>query len=168
MTIRTSFTLRYRARRAEIWRYYWRAWRSRLWIYWLAIPVGALTIFGLSLWGRPLETRDLWLAAGMAAATLLFFVLYPQLRFKPEERVLTADSIGIRSTIGKRSGARTWQEFSEIRDTGETIALVVAKTTNAFVIPNRAFADALERADFLESARAWHAAAGSDPVAQFA
>jgi hypothetical protein len=78
--------------------------------------------------------------------------------FKHRERVLAVGPDGIDTTIGKKSAHRDWSEISAVEDRAGVVAITVRQTGNAFLIPNRAFADDGARADFLRRAAAWHAA----------
>jgi hypothetical protein len=91
-------------------------------------------------------------ALSWSAPLILFFVLYPQLRFKPKERTLVVDEAGVFTTIGRRSGMRKWAEISSITEDGDFIILHVANR-NAFIVPPRAFRTLAERAEFLAFAR---------------
>ena len=160
-----TFTLRYRARRSDVWTWYWRSWRGGLWRSWAGggLVFAAVT---LAMRGRDhaIGPGDFVFIAICLPALAAFFVAYPQIAFKNEERVLVAGPSGIDSTIGAKSAHRDWSEIGTIEDAGYGIAIAVARTGNAFVVPNRAFADAALRAAFLRSVTQWHAqAVGKQP-----
>jgi hypothetical protein len=109
---------------------------------------------------RPFALQNrILLSAALILVAWLFFTIYPQLNFKPQERVLTIDPSGIRTTIGKLRGSRSWREIKAIENRGGLVYLIVAKTLNAFVVPQRAFKGPEQQSQFLELARRWHAAA---------
>jgi hypothetical protein len=168
-----SFTLKYRAERRELWNWYKRAfWSPRgLWGYWLVVAlVSSIVVMGIQTMGYPIGASGWFIAATLLIVLLGFFVIYPQAAYKARERTLTASEKGIETTIGDIFARRAWQDIASITDLGDTIAIVVAGGTkigpawirtvngNAFVIPDRAFANPVQRADFLEHIAAWHKA----------
>ncbi len=86
----SSFTLRYRSQRRELWAFYWRRWRAGLWRQWLlaVVAVTSATSYGLQQ-----RHPGQWPTSGDIAVTLLavcailaIFIIYPQAMFKPQER----------------------------------------------------------------------------------
>jgi hypothetical protein len=166
-----AFVLRYRVDRPEIWTWYWYAWRQPrgLWSYWIVVGAAVATAsYFIRTAGRPGTSNDVLVSLVIAFAVCAFFILYPQLMYKGRERVLQVSAAGIDTSIGTMSAHRDWKDISLILDRGEYIAAVVAggiplgvfwlrtSNGNAFIIPNRAFGDPLERAAFLQQARSWH------------
>jgi hypothetical protein len=154
-----AITLRYRSQRREVWSFYWSRWRGGLWRNWLVMGtaafVAALFIQGAQ---RPIDFSA-YVTAGLIVLILFAaLIAYPQLAYKPLERQLTVNAAGIDTTRGTRSDHRAWKDIAAITDAGSHIALVVAKTGNAFLVPNRAFADAEARRIFLHAATEWHGA----------
>jgi len=99
-----------------------------------------------------------------------FFVVSPQLSYKPRERILHVGPEGLDTASGTMSTKRKWEDISLVVEHPRYIALTVAGGSflgfcwlrmingNAFVIPRRAFES---DANFLEFARAvhqWHSA----------
>lgn len=168
-----AFVLRYRVERAEIWMWYWWAWRQPrgLWSYWVAIGalIAACCYFFRTV-ERPSTATDVVASLAVAFAICAFFILYPQLMYKGRERVLQVSAAGIDASVGTMSSHRDWQDIASIIDRDAFIAAVVAggipfglfwlrtRNGNAFIIPNRAFESASERVAFLQQARSWHAA----------
>jgi hypothetical protein len=167
-----SFVLTYSVKRSEIWRWYWARWAQwdGLWRYWLALGV---LVFGITLWIRYAIVRtvgllDIAIALSPIAILFGFFVVFPQMAYKPRPRRFTADANGIDTSIGELSAKRSWKDISSIYDQRDFIAAVVAggisvgpfwirtRTGNSFIIPNRAFRDARERQAFLDSIKFWH------------
>jgi hypothetical protein len=155
-----SFTLRYRSQRREVWNWYWRRWRGGAWRQWLILGVFA----GMAVlmmrwldnphrWPRGVDFAVAFLALIVALSLL---ALYPQLVFKPQERVLTAGPNGIDTAIGILKAHRAWSDIAAILDQGEVVVIAVARTGNAFVIPARAFPDTATRAAFLHAVKTWH------------
>lgn len=155
-----SFTLRYRSQRREVWNFYWARWRASLWRSWLLY--GALVVVGalvIDSYDHKLGWQDAPVALLYMLLLFAFFTIFPQLAFKPQERVLNADPGGIDTTVGGESGHRDWREIGSITDDGDAITFVVARTGNAFIVPMRAFQGAAERAEFLRAVMEWHEAA---------
>jgi hypothetical protein len=151
-------TIEYSSSCAEVWRFYWRSWAkpAGLWRVHLAIASGIAVASELLVHGSDWRV---WRVAGIAAvaglACVILFPLWPLWRFKGATRVLSIDKGGFTTTIGTRSGERSWQEIAAVEDTGEEI-LIIVKTGNAMVVPRRAFANEAARARFLDDARNWH------------
>ena len=136
-----TLTLNYRSSRAEVWRWYWRAWCQPrgLWRFHLSLFI---LVAGILLWGwagsRPLTANDLVLSATIGLLAVAWLPLWPLIQFKPQERVLTFDEHGASTTIGPKSGTVLWRDVARIDDIGGIIA-ITRKNVNAFLIPNRAF-----------------------------
>ena len=152
-------TIRYASTRADIWRAYWRAWvRGRgLWRFHVlfALTGGAVLALGAP---QPTPAGFVLRCVGVFALCLLVFPLVPQARFKSAEREFTIDASGWTTVIGTLSGSRRWNEVRAVVDAGDVIE-IASLNGNVVVVPRRAFADAQARADFVQAATAWHAAA---------
>ena len=154
-------TIEYASSRDEVWRAYWRSWArpAGLWRVHVTIALGIAAASELLLHGSAWHVSSLAVTAALAGlACVMLFPLWPQLRFKSATRKLTIDKDGFKTTIGARSGERSWQEIAAVEDIGEEI-LIIVKTGNAMVVPRRAFANETERARFLDVARNWHSLA---------
>jgi hypothetical protein len=153
--------LRYRSRRAEVWRWYWRCWLRPhgLWRYHAALFVA---VAGMVLWAttrfQAFPPRILAVAILLGLASIAWLPLWPLLRFKSSERMLNLDESGASTTIGAKSGEVLWRDVARIDEAGNVIA-ITARAGNAFLIPDRAFATAAERAAVLATMTAWHRAA---------
>ena len=149
-----AFEVAYSSTRREIWRWYWQTWRRQLWKIHAAILV--LTVFLLVVsvrrGGNDTE-RDLIVIATGGALILAWFVLHPQVMYKPQRRSLLIDAAGISTTIGPRSGQRRWNEISTVSDAGDAIVIQV-RNGNAFIVPNRAFTSSEQREGLLAFAKA--------------
>lgn len=136
-----SFTIRYASRRKDVWRFYWRTWRRRLWPLHLTIYLATCVFASLRVeggWPRSLAAFTFVALTGLIP--ILVLVAYPMVRFKPQTRVLTVDELGIVTFIGKKKGFVPWAQIARVRE--EEDALVVQRTNmNAFIIPARAFED---------------------------
>jgi hypothetical protein len=149
-----TYVLRYRSSRFEVWRWYWRTWRTRLW----RIHITAAFVLGF-LMSRVLPGLDS--ASGWAAASIITFVVFctfsvvfSQLAFKSAERTLTLDEQGWSTQIGTKTGARKWNDTTPIYE--QSGAIVIAyENGNALIIPKRAFTSDAERSKFLLDVRGW-------------
>ena len=159
-----SYTLRYRSSRREVWRTYWRGWRKSYWRIQLSAVVAlAATLIGLA--NEPLGWKSglhaLLLALPMVLVPLL---LWPQLRFKSQERWLQVGAAGWSTRIGRRSGARTWTEVAGVACTGDAV-LIASKAGGILIVPLRAFGDAQAMRQFFADVRRWHGESGDSQVA---
>lgn len=168
-----SFTLRYHVERREISDWYWWAWRQPrgLWRYWLLfllITLGAAGLISqLAGFSRP---AALVVASFAYLAGIGFFVLFPQLKYKPSERTLRVHAGGIDTVRAGCTAHRSWRDISLVTQRKGFVVLTVAgshpywpgklwlrtQTGNAFIIPDRAFADSDVKRDFCRSITAWH------------
>jgi hypothetical protein len=168
-----AFVLKYRVERSEIWRWYWWSWHQPrgLWSYWVFVCAAVATgCYFFRTSERPATLDDMVISLIAALAICFFFILYPQIMYKTRERILRVTGNGLDTSIGAMSGRRDWKDISSIIDRGNYVAIVVAGgiplgvcwlrtlNGNAFIVPNRAFHGASERAAFLDQARRWHAA----------
>ncbi len=155
----TPVTIEYASRRGEIWTWYWRAWRQRLWRSHLAIfAIFAVPAYLLMSYpARPsLSTLAGPLAVG--AIPILLLVLYPQFRFKPQARTISLGTSGITTTVGRKSGRISWKNIRSV--TNERGYVVVEGSSgNAFIIPPRAFDTPAAQASFVASMKERIAAA---------
>jgi hypothetical protein len=155
------YTVRYASRRAEIWRWYWRAWRrpAGLWRVHVMFGLVFAFVFVSLLEPGPFRLgRFLIVAVITTSACVLFFPLWPQLRFKSAVRTLTINAEGLETAIGTISAARSWKDIRSIQESDGAI-VITGNNKNALVVPDRAFATSNERQHFFEAARRWHTAA---------
>ena len=155
------YTVTYASRRSEIWRWYWRAWKrpAGLWRYHVLLGLMSAFFFAVLLEPGPFRL-DYFLAVTVlvTVACVVFFPLWPQLRFKSAVRTLTISAEGLVTAVGKVSGSRLWKEIHSIDESDGGI-VITGINKNAFVVPERAFANRSQRQTFLEAARQWHSAA---------
>jgi hypothetical protein len=62
------------------------------------------------------------------------------------------------TAVGSVSGSRLWKDIRSIEES-EGAIVITGNNKNAFVVPERAFANSGERKQFFEAARQWHSAA---------
>jgi len=149
-----AITLIYTSTRTEVWQWYWQAWRKKLWMYHASYFMCILAI-AVSLDGHwPPRSGSVLYGLLTAAAVIIFFILFPQLMFKPHERTLIVGEGGIDTRIGRKSGTVTWEKVAAIQDTPD-LTTIVGKNGNAFLIPNRAFNSEKDRREFLASVKHW-------------
>jgi hypothetical protein len=150
-------TVRYALRRDELWAWYWSVWKRTLWFYHVAsIAMVVLTFMALDIGGS-------LASAGLTGAIFGVFlvgamILYPQLRYRSEERTLTFDGSGLSYQRGKQSGRMPWRKIRSVTSHGDTI-VVTGRSHSAFTIPARAFPDAEHRRAALAEIVALHQAA---------
>jgi hypothetical protein len=151
----------YTSSRAEVWRWYWRAWWRPLglWRHHAGIALAIAIAWTAREPAGPFDVIRFASAFGIAVALcLLLFPLWPQLRFKPQKRTLTIDASGFATQIGNLRGTRPWRLIRSVEDSADGIVLV-GSNGNAMIVPNRAFPDPTAREAFLSDARRWHAGA---------
>ena len=155
------YTVNYSSRRSEIWRWYWRAWKrpAGLWRFHVMFGLGFAFFFAVLL--EPGAFRlgyFLTVAVIVTLACVIFFPLWPLLRFKSAVRTLTINADGLVTAVGSVSGSRLWKDIRSIEES-EGAIVITGNNKNAFVVPERAFANSGERKQFFEAARQWHSAA---------
>ena len=150
-----SYNLRYRSSRADVWRWYWRAWRRRLWFTHLFFA-GVVSISVVQLLHLPFNAITLLLVFAVALPiTILSFALWPQLAFKNQERVLSVGPDGWSTTIGDRTGSKRWSEISTVQAAQDSI-VITSNSGNALVVPGNAFSGPSAMQQFLKDAQGWH------------
>jgi len=156
-------TFEYSSTRSALWRWYWKSLFSNrvhrtVWLVWMLAAF--LAGYGAShLLGKPEPEAALGgLAACLCVAALL--AGYPQLRFKPQTRVLTLLPDELSTTIRGQSKTYSWQDVARFEADGDFV-IIGLKNLNAFIVPPTAFRDRREREGVVEQGRAWwHAATG--------
>ena len=148
------YTVQYATTRAELWRWYWKAWaRPRgLWrfhVFMAAAVAATVTAVDRSATIDAGHALILFTIALMVCVTLL--PLWPQLRFKSAVRTLTIDDRGFSTVIGLISASRTWAEVRSIEQSGDAV-VITGINNNAMIVPSRAFVSFLERLTFYEAA----------------
>ena len=147
----------YTSTRDEVWRFYWRAWARPLGLWRLHVTISLLIATGWTLRHNSGHLTGFSAAFGVALALcIVFFSLWPQIRFKPETRMLTIDPKGWTTRIGDLQGSRTWATVRSVEDSPDAITLV-SSNGNALIVPNRAFPNQVAREEFLHDARRWQA-----------
>ena len=150
-----SYDLRYRSSRSEIWRWYWSAWRARLWRTHLA-AAAVLALLLPNAIDRPLSTGlyAVCLAVSMPIVTLVLAAV-PQILFKSEERTLQVGPGGWSTRIGRMHGNRAWADIASVK-AGTDSVVITGKNGNALVIPSRVLPNPQSWQQFQRDAQAWH------------
>ncbi|GLQ97283.1 YcxB family protein [Dyella mobilis] len=150
-----SHSLHYKSSRAEVWHWYWSAWRSKYW-WWHLLIGAAATWETLAVEGGELSlsrclVRFIWITPTIIAIC----AAWPQIAFKRQERTLEVGPEGWSTRIAKKSGSRTWRMVGAIQSNDESI-FIVSTSGNALIIPKRAFQSEASREAFLTDIRRWH------------
>jgi len=149
----------YELRRSEIWTLYWWMWRRGLWRTHLMAFVAVGVAASLLIYRAPPPNTLGWTIVLVAALFLpALWIVYPQLRFKPQMRTLVIDARGIRTKIGSRSGTIAWSSIGRVAQVGDAL-IIQRKRGNAFAVPARAFATREAFEDFAREAQQARAAA---------
>ena len=150
-------TIRYSLQRTDIWEAYWHQWRSG-WKLKAAQIVIASSVFYIALnWlnlATPVEAGHVAGAITIALATVACLPLYPLIRFKPQQRVLTITPDGIETMIANHAGHVPWPKVESVSTQGERI-YIVGKNQNAFTVPTAAFASKDQQEEFLRLSKQW-------------
>ena len=162
MIVESDVTLcvRYHSSRREIWHWYWRTWRQPrgLWRIHAVIALGAFVTVLLLIAPpvRPIPwIYGIW-AVLAALLSVAWLPLWPMIRFKPQLRTLEVSRRGLRTSVGKLTGEKSWREIASIEEACGCICIEMP-TSSAFLVPERAFPSAIARNEFLRSIQDWHA-----------
>jgi hypothetical protein len=103
---------------------------------------------------RPLTARDAVVALAWTGGAFLFMPVWLFLRGKKEERTLSISPQGIATEIGSRKGEAPWAKVSLVSNSGRHL-LIASATGNAFFLPERAFNDPEQKAEFIRAIDNW-------------
>lgn len=130
----------YSLKRIEIWKWYWNSWwRGGLkWIHlYLFLMVSAVFIY-IDYSNDIISVHTFTKAALTFIAIFIFMVLFPQLMYKPQSRVLSINENGIHTKIAKYDKVIAWKEVSLIENNNDYIN-IIGRNKNAMLVPKRAF-----------------------------
>jgi hypothetical protein len=145
--------IEYASRRQEIWAWYCRAWRERLWKFHLMVFLAVSVTVGLYFKGSGmLWPAFIMLGLAFGVLAILWLPIYPLLMFKSQNRTLEIDDSGISTTIGRRSARRSWDDVLSVSE-GDKSIVILGRNGNAFIVPSRAFGSIEERQRFLSYAQ---------------
>ena len=149
--------LTYSTTRALVARSYWRSLRRNrrhqgLWVCYAALAF----VVGAEGSAHPFRS-------GLAASVLVIaaLALVPQLLFKPQTRVLHVGPKGLHTTIGRKSGERTWRDIASVERDGDHV-IVTGRNLNAFIIPTNAFPSEAARDEAVAQWQTWQRAAAGN------
>jgi hypothetical protein len=152
------YTLQYSTTRAELWRWYWRAWRRPTGFWRVHALIGIIVALGMA------EIRGLghfsWTEFTVAAAVgtaccMVLLPLWPQIKFKAQRRTSKVDEQGFETSIRRLQSAQRWADIHTVHDDGESIVLT-SHGGNAMLIPRRAFGSPSDRQQFFADVSRWH------------
>ena len=157
----------YASSRAEVAGWYWHSLTHngthlRNWLISLLF-VGAAVFVGQRAAGAALA-KALGMGALTAVLAALFFALYPQLRFKPQTRILTIATEGLSTTINAKSRNYSWSEVASVTLVRGRVYIGISNG-NAFVVPSRAFTSPQQQEEFLQRCSEWRANSSNPPAA---
>jgi hypothetical protein len=149
-----SHTIKYSSSRAEVWSWYWKSWRRRLW----RIHAVSAVIMGF-IWSQN-GTGTLNLQSWLLHSLLVFpvvvaiFSACTQAMFKSAERTLHVGPEGWSTQIGKIAGSRTWAQVAAVTIDEQSIT-ILGSNGNALIVPKRAFPTEAARRQFFDDANNW-------------
>ncbi|WP_186002754.1 YcxB family protein [Mycobacterium sp. KBS0706] len=157
-----SVSIDYTVTRNEVWRWYWRQWKepNGLWRFHVGIFV-AVFLLCLSAgdvvfrWGgiaSGLKPEGLGCAILIGLLSVLWLPFYPLIAYRPGLRSLSAEPEGLRLRRGSSDCTSPWREIASVNEAEGSI-VIANRNRNALIIPNRAFANATTRTDFLATLR---------------
>jgi hypothetical protein len=112
-------------------------------------------LFALGAIAGHAEIRSIWIYFVFGvAASVVFRTVHLFVTAKTQTRSLTISSNGISTQIGQISGSLVWKQVGVIRENSSFI-LIVRTNGNGFYIPDRAFTNTDQKAEFLRLARQW-------------
>lgn len=141
--------IRYSTTKQEVFRWYMKRWKHKLWMYHaIILAVILFTFSGESGSAGAMTAKPLFIALIYAVSALAFMGAFPLLVHRRKERILSVDDEGIRTTMGRQSGIMKWGRVGSVREEAGYIH-IIGKNRNEFIIPDRAFKDKAGRKAFL-------------------
>lgn len=153
-----NYTLNYASSRAEVWHWYWKSWRTRLWRQHVLVAV----FFSIGYAGIGTQANDavIWLKDFMLSLPIVILLMaaVPQILFKNAMRTLQIGPEGWSTVIGKNKGSRNWTEVASIHEDSGAV-IITSRNGNALIVPARAFQTTDTKERFIRDIRAWHGSA---------
>jgi hypothetical protein len=149
------YEIRYHSRRSQVWHWYWKQWRTRLWRI-QALIAAIIVIFTYVLLGDTVGIE--YLLPEFITLLLIVTTLsaaWPQIKFKNNNRILKIGPEGWATHIGQLSGARSWVEVATVHEIDSAVS-IVGVNGNALIIPRYALASTGEWERFLTDVKTWH------------
>ena len=88
--------------------------------------------------GAPTSLLGGLLIAIIGLVPIVGLVLFPLVKFKPQERTFSIDERGISTTIGDISKNVPWKDIANVSVNQDNL-IIQNRNLNAFIIPQRAF-----------------------------
>ena len=120
----------------------------------ISVWPGFVRLSSKEAFSHTLGIGDAFAAFVWMVGTFFLLLLWVFLRAKTKVRTLSISEQGVYTEIGRIKAEYPWTKVKEIKDVGSYI-LVVNRSGNAFFIPNRAFTDTNQRAEFLQKVNQW-------------
>jgi len=151
-------TVQYFSTRHEIYLWYLNMWKKKIWKVHLLIFCVPIFLIALPMAAgkKPFDMETILGSIAAGAALVGAMWAYPLLMFKPSPRTVSADEVGIKTSIGKKSMSRSWADIGAVNESAEGGVIISVRNGNAIIVPPRAFYSAKIRADFVDSVRNWH------------
>ena len=111
------------------------------------IPVALNTLLAVGA-GRQVTRADVGVGLLLGTLAALTLPVTMRMRTKRDERTLSIEPAGIRTSVGRLSGEVPWARIGAVAVTPEYI-FITGKSGNAFTLPSRAFATPEERNECL-------------------
>ena len=120
-------------------------WRRKLWRLHVLIFLGVSYVsFEISSDHGLRRPENIIVSVVIGLVVVGLLPLWPMAMFKPRTRFLRIDDSGIYTEIGSRKGRRSWSQIASVYQDGDFVVIEV-RGGNAFLIPDRAFADSAQR-----------------------
>ncbi|WP_439471495.1 YcxB family protein [Brevundimonas sp.] len=138
-------TVRYALTREELRAWYKAMWLRKLWVFHAAIAVLLSATFAMAeIGGSTLSGFQSGVAA--SALIIVFMIVWPQIRYRADERTLTFDAEGLSYVRGSQTGFMAWKQIASVADTPEGV-VVTGRSLSAFIVPTRAFGGEAEKVE---------------------
>lgn len=145
--------IRYTTTKPEIFRWYMKRWKHKLWLYHaLILAVILFSFHDADVSGTQAAVKPIFIALLYAISAVTFMAAFPLITHKSQERILKIDVEGIKTTMGSKTGAMPWRRVAAVRDSRGYIH-ITGKNGNEFIVPDRAFVGAADRKKFLSLIR---------------
>jgi hypothetical protein len=149
-----QYALSYNSQRSDVWRWYWRTWRKKLWPLHVALSVGVAWLVAQSTSQPLVSVEALAVAGGSLIAIVGLSSALSQAMFKSATRKLVVDVNGWSTVVGNKTGSRSWAEVESLSEEANHVVLT-GKDWNALLIPKSAFDSDEHMRRFIESVREW-------------
>jgi hypothetical protein len=152
-----NYSLRYSSTRAEIFRWYYRSWKKDLCRihFFVAVAVGVEFILSESSFSSLQPITWFTFTLAIFPVVVIIFAAYPQIMFKPHERILIVGPESWSSQVGNKSGSKCWTEVASVDTNKDNAVIITSKNGNALVVPVRAFESIAQQKQFTMDVCLW-------------